>query len=283
MGQLPDYIPLLATIDRNKFAVQIQRLDGQTYSMGDLKHSFPLMSVVKPFTLLFLLEQFGHEKVFQHVGMAPSDQPFYSLAQLTIDRGFPRNPMINSGAIVLASLLPGPDGATRCETMRQWLNAQAGSKLVLDEAMLTSVRSLPNEVNQTLANTLARAGQLNEIDVTIDTYNHICCLAGNVVDLVRLGLLLAKPQRWLAPSHQQTVNTLMLTCGLYEASAESAVRIGLPIKSGVSGALLAVVPGQGAIACYSPALDPAGNSIVSLSLLEQLSQELNLSVFSSLT
>lgn len=282
MGQLPDYIPLLATVDRNKFAVQIQRLDGQTYSMGDLKRPFPLMSVIKPFALLFLLEQLGSEAVFQHVGMAPSDQPFYSLAQLTIDQGFPRNPMINSGALVLASLLPGADGATRCETMRQWLNEQAGSQLVLDAVMLASVRSLRNEVNHALASALAQTGQLDEMEVTIDTYNHICCLAGNVVDLARLGLLLAKPQRLLTPLHQQTVNTLMLTCGLYEASAEYAVRIGLPIKSGVSGALLAVVPGQGAIACYSPALDPAGNSIVGLSLVEQLSQALHLSVFSNL-
>jgi glutaminase len=101
------------------------------------------------------------------------------------------------------------------------------------------------------------------------------------VDLARLGLLLALPQPQIARSHQRAVNALMLTCGLYEASGHYAVRIGLPIKSGVSGALVSVVPGEGAIACYSPTLDTTGNPVAGLVLLEQLAQALNLSVFSS--
>lgn len=278
-GQLPDYIPLLAKADPLEFAVHIQRIDGQTYSVGEMKRSFPLMSVVKPFLLLFLLEQLGEQAVFKRVGMEPSEQPFHSLTQLAADRGFPRNPMINSGALTLAALLPGQTGAIRCETLRQWLNQQAGSQLVLDEAMLASVRSLRNEANQALAHLLEKAGAIEEIPDTLDTYNHICCLSGTVMDLARLGLLLAKPHRQLSPLHQRMVNALMLTCGLYEASSQFAVRVGLPTKSGVSGALLSVVPGEGAIACYGPTLDPAGNSVAGLFLIEQLAQALNLSVF----
>ncbi len=314
MGRLPDYIPLLSKANPHSFAVRVQQVNQQVYSAGNVEQSFPLMSVVKPFVLLFLLEQLGWDQVFTYVGMDPSDQPFHSLAQLRADHGFPRNPMINSGALSIASRLPGNDGTSRCETLRRWLNQVAGSDLVLDESMLASVRSLSNEANRAIADLLARSGYLDSVEIALDTYNQICCLSGTVVDLAKLGLLLARGDReawgWgqteekreerQAQRHQKehsfpnsyqsfpilktrnvkTVNALMLTCGLYEASGRFAVRIGLPVKSGVSGALLAIVPGQGAIACYSPALDSAGNSTAGLFLIEQLAQGLNLSVFS---
>jgi glutaminase len=241
--------------------------------------------VVKPFVLWFLLEQQGADAVFARVGMAPSDQPFHSIAQLTVDQGFPRNPMINSGAIALAAQLPGATGSERCEALRHGLNQAAGCDLVLDQEVLESVRSLDNEANRALARLLAQAGYIDDIDLTLDTYNQICCLAGTVGDLSRLGMLLAQSvnldQSAVPPrrSSQQIVNALMLTCGLYEASGSYAVRVGLPMKSGVSGGLLAVVPGEGAIACYSPPLDACGNSIAGLFLVEKLAAELQLSLF----
>lgn len=278
-GRLPDYIPLLAKADRRLLAVQVQRIDGQMYQVGNVNQPFVLMSVMKPLLLLFLLETIGQEAVFARVGVQPSDQPFHSVAQLMNDRSFPRNPMINSGAIALTALVPGETARDRCDRVCDWLNRKAGCRLTLDEVMLDSVRSLSNETNRSLANLLAQSGFVESVEMALDTYNHLCCLASRITDLVRLGLLLAHPQGQITPSSQRIVNALMLTCGLYEASAEYTTRIGLPLKSGVSGALLAVVPREGAIACYSPALDETGNSIAGLLLLEQLAQGLNLSVF----
>jgi glutaminase len=100
-----------------------------------------------------------------------------------------------------------------------------------------------------------------------------------VKDLARLGRLLAAESDWLKTLNRQIVNAVMLTCGLYEASSRFAIRIGLPMKSGISGALLAVVPGQGAIACYGPALDSAGNSVAGLAFTEALSRGLQLNLF----
>lgn len=288
-GRLPDYIPLLAQADSGILAVSIQIVTGRSLSLGEVTQSFALMSVIKPFVLLFLLETIGSEEVFKSVGMEPSDQPFHSLAQLSADQGHPRNPMINSGAIALAAKLPGKNSTDRCETLRQWLNESANSRLVLDPNMLNSVRSLSNESNRAIAKMLMQAGKLEEIEATLDTYNHLCCLSGTAEDLARLGLLLAQrhsPQGLqeigtsITPQHQRMVNALMLTCGLYEASGQFAVRIGLPAKSGVSGALLAIVPNQGAIACYSPAIDSTGNSVAGMFFLEKLATHLNLSVFS---
>lgn len=278
-GQVVTRIALLAKAEPHWFAVAIHSITGQNHSQGETGCRFPLMSVVKPFLLLYLLEQLGRDRVFQWVGMQPSDAPFNSLDQLAADGGRPRNPMINSGAIVLADKLSGRDGSNRCHQFCQWLNQRAGCRFTLDEAMLASVRSVGRERNQTLVHHLAKAKQLEAPDMALDTYEQICCLSGTVMDLAQLGGLLADRQRGIAAQHRQIVNALMLTCGLYEASGEFAVRIGLPMKSGISGALLAVVPNQGAIACYSPALDGVGNPVAGLVFVETLAQALQLNVF----
>lgn len=269
-GQLPDYIPLLGQVNPNWFAVQIQWVDGQILTSGDRTLSFVLMSVIKPFVLLFLLEELGKNTVFERVGTEPSNHPFNSIAQLEADKGWPRNPMLNSGAIVLASLLPGKTAQQRCENLRQWLNQKAGCNLFLDQAILDSVRSLPNERNRVLASRLFASGYLEEVETALDTYNQICCLSGTVVDLAQLGMLLVQKEAGIQPEHSRTVVDLMRTCGLYQASRDFAMQVGLPSKSGVSGAMIAVVPGQGAIACYNPPLDSIGNSVGGLYLLQQI-------------
>jgi glutaminase len=278
-GQLPAYIPRLALVDPAGLAIALQLDTLPMLSAGKTTQPFVLMSVIKPFVLLFLLEQFGEQVVFSRVGIQPSELPFHSLSQLSADRGFPRNPMINSGAIALADLLPGSTGATRCKTLCDWLNYHSGAGLQLDQAMLESVRSLDNETNQAIGNMLAQSDYVTSVDIALDTYNHICCLAGTVDDLVKIGLLLAHAQPTIAPRNQHIVNALMLTCGLYEASGIFAVQIGVPIKSGVSGALLAVVPRIGAIASYSPSLDATGNSVAGLFLVEQVVRAIELSIF----
>ncbi|BAU13099.1 glutaminase superfamily protein [Leptolyngbya sp. NIES-3755] len=276
-GRLPDYIPQLAQVDPRLLAVHVSA--DQSFVSGDFAQPFVLMSVIKPFLLLFLLEQVGSDRVFQYVRTEPSDQPFHSIAQLKSDDGHPRNPMINSGAIALTGLMPKTSGSERCEAFRRWLNDRAQTRFVLDEKALNSVRSLPNQTNRAIADILVQRELLDRVDLALDTYNQLCCLSGTIADLAQLGLLLAKPQGKISPVHQQMVSALMLTCGLYEVSGRFAVRVGLPMKSGVSGALLAIVPKQGAIACYSPAIDKVGNSVAGLFLVEKLAQELGLSVF----
>ncbi len=265
-GKLPSYVPQLATVDRDCWAIQIQAVTGETWGAGETDYIFPLMSVIKPLLLLFLLETLGAEQVWQRVGRLPSDLPYNSLAQLETDQGWARNPMLNSGAIALSELIPGKTARERCDLLQGWLNQRAGANLQLDSAMLASVESVENPINLAIAERLAAAGYLQYSHLA--TYNAICCLAGTVQDLARIGCLLA-----VNPSPvQQTVNQIMLTCGLYEQSATFAQTIGWPTKSGVSGAVLAIVPGEAAIALYSPKLDAAGNSIVSLFLLEQLAK-----------
>jgi glutaminase len=215
------------------------------------------MSVIKPFILLYLLHHLEPEEIWQKVGKEPSNYPFNSLTQLELDRGFPRNPMLNSGAIMLSYLVDKP--AQLCS----WLNAQAGCHLYLDTEMLTSVNSLPNPKNTALARCLEEYGYLEDPALALERYNYLCCLSGNIKDVARLGLhLLQMPQVAI-------IREIMLTCGLYEISLDFAARVGFPSKSGVSGLILSLLP-RGAIAIYSPPLNAQGNSLAGLYLLEEL-------------
>ncbi|MGB7710846.1 MAG: glutaminase A [Microcoleus sp.] len=278
-GQMPAYIPLLVQADKSELAVQIMAIDGEFMGFGRADKIFPLMSVTKPFVLLYLLCELGETAVFDRVGCDPSELPFNSLTQLQIDKGKPRNPMINSGAIALASLIPGENAVTRCQNLGTWLNQQANSQLFVDELMLDSVNATPNQNNWNLALEMVKSGVIQDAEIALETYNRVCCLSGTVEDLARLGMLLVNNGDRTISEQGRTVKALMATCGLYQASGRFAVRVGLPTKSGVSGAVLSVIPGQGAIACYSPPLDQEGNSVGGLFLLEQIAKTLRLSVF----
>ncbi|MEH1834990.1 MAG: glutaminase [Nostoc sp.] len=278
-GRVSDRIPQLALADPGWFAVHICCESEKIISFGDTACIFPLMSVIKTFSLLYLLEHFGAETVFAWVGVEPSDAPFNSLEQLVSDRGHPRNPMINSGAITLSDKLPGKDASQRTLLFCQWLNQLAGCQLSLNEVMLASVRLTRSTANQAITNYLAQSGHLENINTALDTYEQICCLSGRVEDLALLGKLLACENSYLLSQNRRIVNAVMLTCGLYEVSAEFAVKIGLPMKSGIGGGLVAIVPGEGAIACYSPGVDNIGNPVAAIAFVEVLAQELQLSVF----
>lgn len=278
LGRVADRIPLLAMADSRWFAVYIDCKSGH-FSQGETACVFPLMSVIKPFSLLYLLENLGAEKVFQWVGVEPSDAPFNSLDQLIADNGRPRNPMLNSGAITLADKLPGDNPRDRTRRLCQWLNQLAGSYFQLDEVMLASVRLANSITNREIAKYLTTSGYLKNLETALDTYEQICCLSGTVKDLALLGKLLTNQSKLITPQNCRSVNALMLSCGLYEASSELAIRTGLPMKSGISGTLLAIVPGEGAIACYSPVLDTVGNPVKALAFVSALSQGLQLSIF----
>ncbi|MDJ0524876.1 MAG: glutaminase [Microcystis sp. M53600_WE12] len=264
-GQTPYYIPVLNQVHPEVFALQIHCLKGEILSWGDETVTFPLMSVIKPFLLLYLLTHLGEDAVFRRVGKQASSYPFNSLTQLQEDRCFPRNPMINSGAIALTDLLAGETPESRCENLLLWLNEMGNCQLFLDRSVLESVHSYPNVHNQALSLELEKNGYISHRYLALETYNQICCLSGKIADLANLGKLI------LASSFAEIILEIMTNCGLYEASEKFAIEVGFPTKSGVSGALLSIVPQQGAIACYSPLLNEQGNSILGLNLLTYIS------------
>ncbi|MDJ1183177.1 glutaminase [Roseofilum casamattae] len=272
-GTLPSYIPELARVNPQQLSISIQCLDGRNSSWNAPDRPLPLMSAIKPFILLYVLEEFGTVEVEKMVGTLPSQMPYNSLEQLEIDEGFPRNPMINSGAIALCSTLPGESAAQKCDRFREWLNEYGSVRLTLNRQLLASVESLPNLRNRALTEKLAESGYLRSSEtIALDTYQQVCCLSGTLAELSQLGLGLVAPQGRVNPVHQEWVIRLIKTCGLYEYSEQFAIEIGLPTKSGVSGVLLSLVSEWGAIAIYSPLLDAIGNSVMGLALLRRITQ-----------
>ena len=146
--------------------------------------------------------------------------------------------MINSGAITLSSLLPGNTATERCDNFCSWLNNYGNCQLFLDENVLASVRSLPNQNNQAIAQKLVESGYIKDAEITLDTYNQICCLSGTIFDVATLGILLVKSPNTEWQKHCYIVQELITTCGLYETSGRYAIDIGIPLKSSVSGIVL---------------------------------------------
>lgn len=255
-GKLPSYIPLLAQADPQAIAIAIQSPNGNLTMAGNVTQSFPLMSVIKPFLLLYLLENQGSDAVFQIVDSEPTLEPFNKIPD-----GKPKNSMVNSGAIALSSLL------TSCETLQNWLNQKSGANFYLDFVMLDSVRSVDNRRNLAIADQLKSLGIISNPSQALGIYEKICCLCGSVQDLAKIGTLLVNTKR---SPYIQVVLEIMTKCGMYEASTEFAKDISLPSKSSVSGALLSIIADEAAIACYSPALDAIGNSVGGLFLMRQL-------------
>lgn len=255
-GKLPSYIPLLAKVNPHAIAIAIQPIKGELLTAGDTSLTFPLMSVIKPFLLFYLLETQGVEQVFKIVDRNATSEPFNAIPE-----GKPKNPMINSGAIAMSSRLES------CENLQNWLNQQSGVNLTLDLEMLDSVRSVANRRNLAIANQLKSLGIIENPDQALAVYEEICCLRGNPRDLAQIGTLLVDTNQ---SPNIPLVLEIMAQCGMYEASAAFAKDIGLPSKSSVSGALLSIIPDQFAIACYSPSLDAIGNSVAGLFLMRQI-------------
>jgi glutaminase len=255
-GTLPNYIPLLAKADPQAIAIAIQKINGDHLMAGDLELTFPLMSVIKPFLLLYLLETQGSKKVFRLVDSQATSEPFNAIPD-----GKPKNSMINSGAIALSSLLESS------ESLQNWLNQRLGTDLKLDLEVLASVRSIADRRNLAIADQLKNLGIIANPIQALAVYEEICCLRGNVQDLAKIGTLLIDTQQ---SPNIQIVLEIMTQCGMYESSLEFAQNVGVPSKSSISGALLSIIPAQAAIACYSPALDATGNSVSGIFLIRQI-------------
>ncbi|PZO40521.1 MAG: glutaminase A [Pseudanabaena frigida] len=255
-GELPSYIPLLAQVDPQTIAIAIQHKSGDLVIAGDTTATFPLMSVIKPFLLLYLLEAYGFDKVFGITDRQPTSEPFNAIPE-----GKPKNPMINSGAIALSSLL------TSSENLQNWLNQRSGANLSLDLEMLSSVRSVANRRNLAIADRLQSLGIIANSRQALAVYEEICCLRSNVADLSQIGTLFVDSRR---SPYIPIVLEILTQCGMYEASAEFSKDIGLPSKSSVSGALFSISIDRAVIACYSPALDAIGNSVAGKFLIRQV-------------
>lgn len=283
-GEVASYIPELSKANKNHLGLCICTKDGRKYSMGDTNVRFTIQSISKIITLAVALEAYGFDKVFDKVDVEPSGEAFNSLIDLDLSSNKPFNPMINSGALTVTSLLLPKTTFSEMKLFARKLCMDP--EIELDKDVYHSEKANISR-NRAIAYLLESKGIIeNDVEDTLDLYTKMCSLSVTAESLANLGLILANDgidpntgTRLLKTSTVHTIKTIMLTCGMYDSSGEFAVYVGIPTKSGVGGGLVSTVDKEMGIGVFSPSLDEKGNCIAGRPLLQHLSRELKLHIF----
>ena len=259
-GSVASYIPELAKADKNKLGICLYTIDGNQFETGNTEDRFTIQSISKVMALCLALETFGAEFVFDHVGVEPSGEAFNSLVELDNRSNRPFNPMINSGAITVASLLVNHYSI---EDMQKYMQEVCEDpEIAIDEAVFQSEMATCAR-NKAIAYLLKSKDIIDtDVEESVTFYTKMCSMSVNARDLARFGLLLANDgvqlstgKRLISSQTVRMVQTIMLTCGMYDGSGEFALRTGIPTKSGVGGGLLSVSKKKMGIGIYGPSLD----------------------------
>lgn len=251
--------------DPDHLALAVALVDGRIFSVGDADVRFPLMSVSKPFTYALALEQHGIDFMIDRIGVSATGFPYNAVAAGAVRRTSEQNPLVNAGAIATHGYIEGATPASKINAVIELYSRMANRPLSIEETW----RVLPRALTYTLAYQMKASERLEgEVEDITERYLESNIVAVTVEDLANMGATLAaggiQPQsgeRILQSGTVRTVLSVMVIAGMYEGSGLWWTRVGLPAKSGVSGAILAVVPGWGAIVAYSPRLDESGNSV----------------------
>ncbi|MBA3677903.1 MAG: glutaminase [Sphingosinicella sp.] len=286
-GDVATYIPALAQVNPNKLGIALALRDGSVFCAGDANEPFSAQSICKVFSLSLALQRVG-PALWNHVGREPSGSPFNSIVQLESEKGKPRNPLINAGAIVVCDQLMGRRGAdTTLEELLDFLRTRSGEKDINVDEQVAMSESQAGHLNRSLAHFVAAFGNLqNPVEEVLSVYFRQCSIAMSCRQLALAAQYLAcdgsdcrTGESVLLPTRARRVNALMLTCGHYDNSGDFAFRIGLPGKSGVGGGILTVIPGVGTACVWSPGLNAAGTSLAGAIALEKLVERTGWSVF----
>jgi glutaminase len=286
-GEVATYIPELARVNPKAFGLAVIDADGNVAVSGDSETPFSIQSISKVFTLTLALGKVG-DRLWRRVGREPSGSPFNSIVQLENERGIPRNPFINAGAIAVTDLILSGHQPREVlgEILRFMRFIADDHSITIDEAVAASEQRTGFR-NSALANYMKAFGVLdNPVEFTLGVYFHHCAIAMSCRQLAMAGRFLAQYGRnpstgllVVQPERARRINAIMLTCGHYDGSGEFAYRVGLPGKSGVGGGILAIAPGKASIAVWSPGLDASGNSHLGRIALEALTKRMGWSIF----
>lgn len=283
-GEVASYIPKLRKSDPSLAGVALMTSEG-IYEAGDSRVQFTLQSISKIISLIVALEERGADAVFEKVGAEPTGDSFNSIIKLETSAQKPLNPMINAGAIAVCSLIPGSNVDERFHLITELLRKVLHRPITVDQAVYKSEKETGHR-NRSLAYFLKDINGLEgDVDEVLDLYFRQCSILVDCTDLARIGMFLAQKgitdagEALISPRSVRLTSTFMVTCGMYNASGEFAIQVGIPAKSGVAGGILSFVPGECGIATFGPALDEKGNSVVGLNILHHLSNILDLSIF----
>lgn len=285
-GKVADYIPALATYSPNNFAITIATVDGKIFQVGDVKKAFPMESLSKVFTMALAMEQHGPQVVLDKLGANATGMPFNSGLAVELTKGAPENPLVNAGAMSTVSLIEAKDKTDRWNKILDNLNAWADASLTVNEPVFKSEMET-NQHNQALAKLMESYNSFyGNTDEAVEIYTRQCSVDITVEQLAKMGAVLANKgkspfngKQLLNESYVPQVLAEMAIAGLYDGSGKWLYTVGVPAKSGVGGGMVAVVPGEYAIAVYSPPLDEAGNSVRAQKTIEYVADATKANVF----
>src|SRR4051794_24460651 len=286
-GEVASYIPELARVNPSQFGLCVIGADGEVAMAGDAETPFSIQSISKVFSLTLALGMVG-DRLWRRVGREPSGSAFNSIVQLEHEKGIPRNPFINAGAIATTDvILSGHQPKEALGEIVRFMQFLADDPTVTIDKAVAASEQRTGFRNVALANYMKSFGVLeNPVEFTLGVYFHHCAIAMSCLQLAMAGRFLAHQGRHpstghavVNPERARRINTLMLTCGHYDGSGEFAYRVGLPGKSGVGGGILAIAPGKASITVWSPGLDAAGNSHLGRVALQALSRRMGWSIF----
>ena len=284
-GRVANYIPELAKVPAERFGMAVVTLSGEVFTVGDAHERFSIQSISKLFACTLAFQLLGDE-LWTRVGREPSGNAFNSLVQLETERGLPRNPFINAGALVVTDVLcrrfVGAETA-----LVQFVRRLSGAPDLDYDSRVAQSELQHAERNRAMAHFIASFGNLHmPPESVVDAYCRQCAIEMNCVELARAALFLANggvspatQEPVLDSSSAKRLSALMLTCGTYDAAGDFVYRVGLPAKSGVGGGIVAVLPGEMAVCVWSPGLDANGNSLAGTLALEWLTTFSGRSIF----
>ncbi len=284
-GEVATYIPELAKANPANFGICLVTANGAVYEVGDTRQEFTIQSISKPFVYGLALEDNGREATLEKVGVEPTGDAFNSIS-LDPGTGRPRNPMINAGAIATAGLIAGKTANSRSRRILDAFSIYAGRELKVDHAVYLS-ESQTGHRNRAIGHMLRNFDKLTgDPAPTTEIYFQQCSIAVTCRDLGIMAATLANRgvnplsgKQALRGEYVESVLSVMGTCGMYDSAGEWLYNVGIPAKSGVSGGVLAVLPGQIGIGVFSPRLDAHGNSVRGIGVCQELSRRLDLHLF----
>jgi glutaminase len=288
-GRPADYIPELGKADPSRFGIAIATVDGTIYAVGDADEPFTIQSVSKPFMYGYALQRHGRERVLKKVGVEPTGEAFNSIV-LDEVANRPFNPMVNAGAIAVAELMDGNTAEERVANMLALFSSLGGRRLDIDEAVYRSEHASGHR-NRAIAYMMLNTSMLErDPNEVLDLYFRQCSVKITARDLAIMAATLANDGRnpitgeiVYGAECVRDVLTVMNSCGMYNYAGQWSYEVGMPAKSGVSGCILAVIPGQIGIGVYSPPIDALGNSVRGIRVCEEISKEFDLHVFNNRT
>lgn len=284
-GIVAEYIPELSKIDPSKFGVQLTTVEGKKFAFGDSEVRFSIQSIAKVFTYVLAYSRVKSE-LWERVGVEPSGTAFNSLVQLENDKGIPRNPFINAGAIVICDILVSELESPKDDVLTFIRELSGIDSINFNSRVAESERST-GFINMALVNFMKSFGNIrNDIEEVMDLYFNICSIEMSCMEISKSFLFLANNgvvpysgKRILSPSRTKRANALMQSCGFYDESGEFTFKVGLPGKSGIGGGIVAVLPQRYCITVWSPPLNPKGNSYKGMLFLEEFTTRTEVSIF----